>query len=111
MSLASETAPAPLSVRLANTSNERLADMIGDADITAKAEAAYLDKLKDEAKRRGIEMATGSRFKITMTVAETKRLDTKAIPPKMAAKLAPYYKMGISNTLRISSVFTPAELD
>lgn len=111
MSLHIETRPTAAPATLARLPDSVLADMIGDADMAAKEEQAYLDSLKDEAKRRGCEMATGSRFKFTVTLAETSRLDTKGLKALLGDALDPYYKKSASKTLRISSVFEAPALD
>ena len=97
--------------RFHNISPEALADLIGDADIAAKECAAELDSLKAEAKRRGLEKATGSRFRFTVSMSETKRLDTTALKTLLGDGLDPYYKTTPTNTLRISPVFEAPELD
>lgn len=75
--------------RYDNYSNEFLADEIGYRREVAKQAADYAEELSDEAKRRGIESASGRRFIIRVSRSEQTRLDTKALRaahPKIAAK-------------------------
>lgn len=88
-----------------NYSNEALADMIGAGDVLAKSATARVDELKDEAKRRGIETATGSVYRVSITSVETSRLDTKALRELLGDALDPYYRKTPTCTLRISALF------
>lgn len=94
-----------------NIASGMLADMIGEADYAAKSSAEYLDSLKAEAKRRGIESERGERFQIDITQGSTRRLDTKGLEALLGDALEPYYKTTPTSTLRIKAVFTPAAVD
>lgn len=93
-----------------NFTNDHLADEIGAQAALAKEATERLDALKDEAKRRGIESATGAHYRIAITPVETNRLDTKALRELLGDALDPYYKASTSATLRISPVFQQEEV-
>lgn len=99
------------STRFHNISVETLADMIGDADRKLKQEAAYVEALKEEVKRRKCEVAHGSRWSVTVTASTTQRLDTKALKELLGDGLAPYYTSTPTSTLRISEVFQAPDVD
>lgn len=96
--------------RFDNWSNDHLADEIGAADVEAKAATKRLDELKAEAKRRGIETASGERWRITVDTAERATLDTKALRTLLGDALDPYYRTTPTCTLRISALFQQPEV-
>lgn len=94
-----------------NYTPEFLADEIGAQDAIAKEANARLSALKEEAKRRGIESAQGSHWRISVTAGERETLDTKALRTLLGDALDPYYKKTPTCTLRISSLFQQPEVE
>lgn len=95
---------------LRQLSAEQLADEIGNQDARHKMSATRLDELKSEAKRRGIESAQGSHWRIAVTTAERETLDTKALRELLGDALDPYYRKTPTCTLRISALFQQPEV-
>jgi hypothetical protein len=101
----------PAAPNMHNFTNDYLADEIGQQDAIAKAATARLNALKEEAKRRGIEIAQGSHYRISVDTGERKTLDTKALCELLGKDaLEPYYRTTPTCTLRISSVFQQPEV-
>ena len=93
-----------------NFTNDHLADEIGAQSVLVKKESERLEALKDEAKRRGIESATGERYRIAITLVESKRLDGAALKELLGDALDPYYKTTISARLLPTPVFQQEEV-
>ena len=104
----------PMSTRLSrfdNWSNDQLADAIGDADAHAKAKQAYLDALKDEAKRRNVEIAQGAKWCVRVDPTTSRRLDTKRLATDLGDALDEYYVTTMSQRLTISRLFREGSPD
>jgi hypothetical protein len=93
-----------------NYTDDYLADEIGAQDAIAKEANALLSALKEEAKRRGIESAQGSHWRIDVTTAQRETLDTKALRTLLGDALDPYYRKTPTCTLRISALFQQPEV-
>lgn len=62
-----------------NMSDQDLADEIGQLSMEIKAREEVLERLKEEAKRRGFSAARGLKWVVLVTTSDTKRLDTKMV--------------------------------
>jgi len=88
-----------------------LADEIGAQDVIAKDANARLNTLKEEAKRRGIEVASGSHYRISVTIGERSTLDVKGLRALLGDALTPYERTSPTSTLRVSSLFQQPVLE
>lgn len=88
-----------------NISNEQLADLIGVEDAHVKWAGAQVDEMKDEAKRRGIETASGEKFTITVARGERTVVDMKLLRAAMPNTIALYDRTTPTSTLRITPLF------
>lgn len=93
-----------------NFTDDYLADEIGAQDAIAKEANARLSALKEEAKRRGIESAQGSHWRISVTTGERKTLDVKGLRELLGDALDKYDRVSPTCTLRISSLFQQPEV-
>ena len=93
-----------------NLSDEYLADLIGEQDSMVKPMLARLEALKAEAKSRGIEEASGSHYRISVTHGERKTLDLKALKMRFGSELDPYEGTAPTSTLRITPLFQQKEV-
>jgi hypothetical protein len=100
----------PVAPNMHNFTNDYLADEIGALDSQLKDITARLNAHKDEAKRRGIEIAQGSHYRIAITTGERKTLDVKALRELLGDALDKYERTSPTCTLRISSVFQQPEV-
>lgn len=73
-----------------NISTADLADRIGAADADVKARQEALDEMKDEFKRRGVNVARGSTFVVSVSTSTSKRLDTKRLRADLGDALDGY---------------------
>lgn len=78
-------------MRFHNHSLQDLADLIGEADSDIKARTERLDELKAEFKRRGVNVARGCAFVVSVSSSTTKRLDTKRLKDDLGDALDGYY--------------------
>ena len=85
--------------RFHNVSTADLADRIGAIDSDIKARQEQLDELKDEFKRRGVNIAKGASYVVSATRSTSKRLDTKRLQADLGDALDGYYAE--SETTRI----------
>lgn len=96
---------------LHNYTPEFLADEIGAQDVVVKEATNRLNMLKDEAKRRSIESAQGSHYRISVDHSERRSLDAKALVDLLGKEaLEPYYRTTPVSTLRISALFQQPEV-
>ena len=95
---------------LHNYTPEFLADEIGAQDAIAKEANARLSQLKEEAKRRGIEIAQGSHYRIAISTGERKTLDTTKLRADLGDALDKYDRTSPTCTLRITSMFQQPEV-
>jgi hypothetical protein len=94
-----------------NYTDDYLADEIGAQDAIAKEATARLNALKEEAKRRGIESAQGSHWRIAITAGERETLDSKKLCEFLGKDtLHEFYRVTPTCTLRISSLFQQPEV-
>lgn len=87
--------------KLDNLSISDLADEIGRADSDIKARTARLDEMKSELKLRGINMAAGHDYVVSVSESTTKRLDTKRLQADLGDALEDYYNTSISSRVLI----------
>lgn len=95
---------------LHNQSPEQIADRLGDLDLIIKGAKEETDRLKAEIKRRGVNVARGSSFILTVTSSMSRRLDTKRLQSDLGEDtLADYYNVTSTSTVRIKPA--PADID
>lgn len=87
---------------LSNMSDQDLADEIGQLSMEVKAREEALERLKDEAKRRGFSVARGLKWIVMASTSETKRLDTKKVKEVLGDALDDSY-YNITSVTRITS--------
>jgi hypothetical protein len=78
-----------------------LADEIGKADSDIKARTARLDEMKGELKLRGVNMAAGHDYVVSISESTTKRLDTKRLQEDLGDALDGYYNTSTSSRVLI----------
>jgi hypothetical protein len=100
----------PAAPNMHNYTNDYLADEIGALTEEARGINTRLNAYKAEAKRRGIEIAQGSHYRITITTVESKHLDTDALRTLLGDALDPYYKTRFSQRLLPSALFQQPEV-
>jgi hypothetical protein len=89
--------------RFHNISNEALADLIGEADLKAKAATAELEALKAEMKGRGLAGAIGQRWAVSVSEFLQARIDTAAVRALLGDKASQVEKVTISNRVTIKA--------
>ncbi|MDH7797494.1 MULTISPECIES: hypothetical protein [unclassified Beijerinckia] len=87
--------------RFHNVSDAALADMLGAADVVAKAAKAELDALKAELQRRKLTSVAGAKFLVTCTEQLSARLDTDAVRKFLGVEACKFEVPSISNVIRV----------
>ena len=90
--------------RFHNISAESLADIIGNLDRAAKAANAELDAAKDAFKARGLLIAQGDAFAVSLQKTIRQTLDTANVKSEMGQPwFDDHSKLSEVSTLRVAA--------
>jgi hypothetical protein len=89
--------------RFHNLGHEALADAIGSADLTLKADEAEVKALKDEFKARGLITVTGERFTVTRSDQVSSRLDVAAVKAALGEAWRRFETSSLVTVLRVKA--------
>jgi len=84
-----------------NMPTDLLADEIGSADSDIKARVEMLDEMKEEFRRRGLNVCRGADYIVTASESTSKRLDTKRLQADLGDALDGYYTESTSTRILI----------
>jgi hypothetical protein len=93
-----------------NMSDQDLADEIGQLNFKIKADEAELDRLKDEFKKRGASITRGTKWIVSASTSESKRLDTKKVKDVLGDALDDSFFV-VSSVTRVSTKPVPLEFE
>jgi len=91
-------------------SDQDLADEIGQLNFKIKADEAELDRLKDEFKKRGASITRGTKWIVSASTSESKRLDTKKVKDVLGDALDDSFFV-VSSVTRVSTKPVPLEFE
>lgn len=95
--------------RFDNISPSMLADLIGQLDRAAKAANAELDEAKDAFKSRGLLIAQGDAFAVSLQKTIRQSLDTAMVKASMGQNFFDNHsRLSEVSTLRIAAAKQPA---